>query len=71
MPLYRIKAAQVECYLVRQSLDSVMKIVSRKFYPLQPGEIVLVFEGDTLVAKRTGIGLFDGMVRQAAAEQDF
>jgi hypothetical protein len=57
--LYRIKAAQSEWLLVRQTLDSVMKVVRRKSQDFPVGQEFQVFRGDKLVATSRREPLFD------------
>jgi hypothetical protein len=57
--LYRIKAGEYESYLVRSSLDSVMKVAREKARQLPFGQKVSVFCGEALIAETTRLSLFD------------
>jgi hypothetical protein len=47
--VYRIKAGEIQCYLTRDSLESVMAVAERMAGSLPENGEVLVFRGRDLV----------------------
>jgi hypothetical protein len=57
--LFRIKAGNREFYLVRASLQSVMKVARAKVWEVPVGGKVSVLQGDKLIVETTRMSIFD------------